>query len=158
MRKSRIGRLSAAAVTGFVTIAGVVTFASPAWATFVGIKCSSVSGSSATGGTVTLSGCNGNTGGASQAEPVSTLLTGGTITWLNGKTTTFGTPTISSTETDSDVGGTCPAGTSEVQVTGNVTADTTGSAPVPGKYKMEICANSTTMAFKNEPGSKAKIG
>jgi hypothetical protein len=158
MRNSRIGRMSAVAVAGLVSIAGVVTFALPAQAAFVGIKCKTLTGTTTT--TVTLSSCSGNTGGSSIPLSVASLGTGGTITWTNGKTTTLGTPTISA-ETDASkdaLKGSCPAGTTETEAKGAVTADTTGSAPVPGKYSLEVCVNGTTNAITNEKGSVVKIG
>jgi hypothetical protein len=154
MLHSRVRRLAAVAGVVSASFAGVFVIAGPASATFVGIKCAHLTGNVSS--TFTLSGCNGNTGGASQ--PVANLATGGPITWVNGKSTTFGKPTISSTEHDADPKGKCPAGTAESEVSGAVTADTTGSAPVPGKYKLEVCLNSTTGAVTNEPGSKIKIG
>jgi hypothetical protein len=161
MRNSRIGRMSTVAVAGLVSIGGVVTFALPAQAAFVGIKCKTLTGSDATGGTVTLSNCSGNTGGSSTPLSISALAAGGTITWTNGKTTTLGTPTLSGeTDTAKDaLKGSCPAGTTETEAKGAVTADTTGSAPVPGKYSLEVCvANSPGTSITNEKGSAVKIG
>jgi hypothetical protein len=158
MLNSRIGRMSAVAVAGLVSVAGVVTFALPAQAAFVGIKCKTLTGNTAN--TVTLSNCSGNTGGASTALSIAALGAGGTITWVNGKTTTLGTPTLSG-ETDGSkdaLHGSCPATASEEEAKGAVTADTTGSAPVPGVYKLEVCVNGTTGAITNEKGSAVKIG
>jgi hypothetical protein len=109
--------------------------------------------------TMTLSGCTGNTGGASlPITPALTFLSaGGTITWVNGKTTTV---TMASTgnETDTDpAGGSCPAGSSEIESKGQVTADNTGSAPVGGVAKGEVCEDLSTTNLTLEPLSAFKF-
>jgi hypothetical protein len=124
-------------------------FASPAFASFTGIKCTTLSGNIAS--TVTLSGCNGNTGGSSQPLLATSLASGGTITWSNTQTTTV-TLTVSS-----PTGGTCPAHTTLEEAKGKSTADTTGSAPVGGKVKVFVCLTSAG-ALSLEPGHVAKIG
>ncbi len=146
-------RLARCAVAGALTLGPIVavvgTGASPAFA-FAGIKCHVLTGNIST--TVTLSSCNGNTGGGTIAEPTSTLISGGTITWLNSDTTTFGTPTLTAIAQSSSTY-TClkNSSTSEESATGPVTADTTGSAPVPGTYKLSVCINSKSGAITLAP-------
>jgi hypothetical protein len=117
------------------------------------IKCGKLTGTIST--TVTLSKCSGNTGGASKAMPAASLASGGTINWVNGKSTTV-TLKVSTTEHDTTETLTCPAGTTEYEAKGKVTADTTGSAPVGGVAKAEVCADSTGN-LSLEPGSKALL-
>src|SRR3974390_1151007 len=84
------------------------------------ITCKSFSG--ALSGTITIGGCNGNTGGRSTALGVSTLASGGMITWSNGKSTTIGQPALKSlTSSKCKASGDIAEG-----VTAAVTADTTG--------------------------------
>jgi hypothetical protein len=101
-----------------------------------------------------LSGCTSNTRvqGTFQLSTTSSE----TLTWTNGTTTKLGRATTSTTEKDTDTKGTCPSGWQEWEVSGAVKSDTAGSAPVPGTYKMELCA--VGAAAQNEPGSKVKIG
>src|ERR1700722_12187540 len=98
---SRISRIGLAVAATSMSMVGVIgATASPAWASFTGIKCSGLSGNISS--TVTLSGCNGNTGGGSMPLPAASLASGGTITWLNSDTTT-----VTLTVTSGGVG--CPA-------------------------------------------------
>jgi len=157
MLKSRYRRF-AVAVLASASLAGVFAItAGPASATFVGIKCTGLTGT--VSGTIKATGCNGNTGGSSVPQSTSSLISGGVVHWVNGKTTTIGAATTSSTETDSDAPpkAPCPAGTSQTSAKGSVTADTTGSAPVPGTYKVEVCVDGSGN-ITIEPGSKLKIG
>jgi hypothetical protein len=128
--------------------------AAPAGAAVGTIKCTKLTGTIASG--ITLSGCNGNTGGASQLIPATNLVGGGTITWVNGQTTTV-TLNATAGESDSDLRGTCSATTTEYEATGTVTADTTGSAIVGGKAKAEACLNTTTGKLTLEPGTALKL-
>lgn len=145
MFHSRLVRLLAiAAVAGSASVA---TFAGPASAVLPSIKCAALTGNITT--TVKLSKCTGNTGKASKPIPATQLTTGGKITWVNGKTTTV-------TLSVKQQGTACPAGSTEYQATGKVTADTTGSAAVGGKAKANACvdaAGKVTLA----PGTKAII-
>jgi hypothetical protein len=112
------------------------------------IKCSGLTGNISS--TVTLSGCNGNSGGGSQPLNATSLATGGTITWLNGKTTTIGVPALST-------GTACPTGTPTDEIAkAKVTADTTGSVTVGSTAKIEVCIASSG-AITLPPGKKAKI-
>ena len=79
--------LTAAAILGAATL-GAISFAGPTSAAIGTIKCTKLVGNLNT--TVTLSGCNGNTGGASMAIPATNLATGGAIPWVNGQSTTWG--------------------------------------------------------------------
>ena len=132
MMHPRIGRLSIAALAATaLPIGGAVALAaSPAGTSTLKVKCTTFSGSAT--GTVTLSGCSGNTGGADAPAPASTLETGGTIHWVNGKKTKVGPPTLGT-------GLLCPAGDTDNTFKGPVLSDTTGSMTVPGKYKGEVC-------------------
>jgi hypothetical protein len=140
--------------------------ATPAWA-FVGIKCTSLGFVSAPplggpypldGAVAALGGCDGNTGG----KGVFTFSTTGPqiITWANGQTTELSRDHVSATENDPDTRGTCSYPGSEGRFTGVVKADTTGSAPVPGKYHYELCGEAGFPGLPPvlEPGSKVKIG
>jgi hypothetical protein len=151
MLRNRIVRFATAGVFVATPFALALGFSGPASATqpaVLKIKCTGLSGNISS--TVTLSGCSGNTGGGSQPIVATALATGGTITWLNGKTTTIAAPTLST-------GTNCPSGTpTDEKAKAKVTADTTGSATVGSKAKIEVCI-STTGAITLPPGKKAKI-
>jgi hypothetical protein len=134
------------------------SFAGPATASGLKIKCTQVAGSEVMG--FSLSGCTGNTGGGSAHLAVNLFATASplSITWLNGTTTTV-TWTSSSTEADPSETLICPSGQIEFEFKGTVTADSTGSAPVGGVAKGEVCLNSKLLTgpFANEPGSAFKF-
>jgi len=159
MLRSRTMRtLSAVAVAGAATL-GSLSFGGPAGAVILKIKCTQLTGNFSGMTTMTLSGCTGNTGGASM--PITPALTflesGGTVTWVNGKKTTV-TMAGTGNETDTDAaGGSCPAGSSEIESKGTVTADNTGSAPVGGVAKGEVCEDLSTANLTLEPLSAFKF-
>ena len=146
MLRTRIARFAVAGALTVVPIAAAVGVAAgPASAsngTFVGIKCHKLTGTIST--TITLSVCNGNTGGASTALPATSLATGGTITWANSLTTTVGAPTIT---TITGTAKTCTAAQTEDKAVGSgangVQADTTGSAPVGSTWSAFVCVTSS---------------
>ena len=106
------------------------------------ITCKSFQGTET--GTVTLSSCNGNTGGSSQPLSATALATGGTLKWTNGKTTTVGSPNIV-TVTNKKCSA---AGESADTVTIPVTADTTGLTSL-GSLTTEVCiANGNISGLK----------
>jgi hypothetical protein len=153
MFTSRFSRLVAVgALVGSAALA-TVSFVGSASATVTGIKCGKLTGTIT--GNVTLSKYSGNTGGASQPMPATSLASGGTIKWVNGKTTTI---TLSASNNETDPGETqqCAAGSSEYEAKGKVTADTTGSAVVGGKVKAEACLDAAGN-ISLEPGTKASI-
>jgi hypothetical protein len=159
MRVSRLTRLLVLA-TASASLA-TVALSGPAGAAALKIKCSGLTGTAA--GTIKLTGCNGNTGGGSKTFPASSFASGGTIPWLNGKTTTV---TLSATSGEGSTpgvdkspdtaSGSCPATSTEFEAKGTVTGDTTGSATVGGPATGEACldgAGNITI----EPGSKLKL-
>jgi hypothetical protein len=154
VRHLRLGRVLTGSVLVVSASAGAFALsAGPASAVPPKIVCKALSG--AINGNITLSQCSGNTGGSSMPFLATSLATGGTIPWTNGKTTTI-TLTSSGNETDADAA--CPAAEpTEFEAKGSVTADTTGSAPVGGVAKGEACVNSSTNAIVIEPGSKLKL-
>jgi hypothetical protein len=153
--------LALALVAGTALIAPMV----PATAAsgFVGIKCTSLTtfhlpplpgwSPAADFPGLILSRCDGNTGGAGSFTFSQT--SSQIITWSNGKTTELSPAKVSTTEYDPDPRGTCNRRQTEFKATGVVEADTTGSAPVLGKYTYEVCSYGD---FVNEPGSGVKIG
>jgi hypothetical protein len=75
-------------------------------------------------------------------------LGGGTITWVNGKTTSFVAKPLRR-------GGTaCPAGSDELRWRGTVTADTTGSTAVPHPLRATLCHDSHNGNVTLAPGEK----
>ncbi|HXW34407.1 MAG TPA: hypothetical protein VEJ87_07490 [Acidimicrobiales bacterium] len=97
------------------------------------ITCKTVGGNPT--GTVVISSCNGNTGGGASVSGLA-LATGGVVTWNNGKTTTIGTPTLSSPKNKK-----CSAAGDAVDAfTAPVTADTTGLTSL-GTASGEVCVN-----------------
>lgn len=151
MIRSRVNRVLL--IGGLAGAAALVAPIGSASATLPSIKCGKLTGTIST--TVTLSKCSGNTGGASKPMPAASLASGGTISWVNGKSTTV-TLKVSTTEHDTTETLGCPTGTTEYEAKGKVTADTTGSAPVGGVAKAEVCATSTG-SLSLEPGSKALL-
>jgi hypothetical protein len=107
------------------------------------ITCTAITGTAT--GTVTLSGCTGgNTGGASNPVPTSTLATGGTIPWVSGSSTTFGAPTLTATSAKK-----CPGyvkggsnNPSAEKFKGAVTGDSGDGLKIPGKYQGAVCIDS----------------
>jgi hypothetical protein len=134
---------------------GAFAFSNPAGAgTTLKIKCTSLTGTIA-GSSWSLSGCSGNTGGTGTFPPTNFNIT---ITWANGKSTSFQYSAISGVDSDPDPHGTCPALRNEIEVKGTVTSDSTGSAPVGGLAYFELCEKmnpGTKVLF--EPGSAAKF-
>lgn len=158
MLRSRIVGLVTAVTAATAVPIVAIGLATPASAAFIGIKCTAVKAASHTDGLYHLSGCNGNTGGGGSfaLEEGSSQI----ISWTNGRTTRIGGATIRLTEADKDAKGSCPSGTTEFAVSGAVKADTTGSAPVPGRYSFEACEKASPTGYlnTNEPGSIVKFG
>jgi hypothetical protein len=116
-------------------IAGTAAvLASPASAS-APVSCSKISGNIAT--TATLKGCGGGLGKGT--APASAFASGsGTITWKGkGK----GTTDISVTPTVVGQGG-CKNGSTEVDVAGSVTADTSGKVTVGDPVSARVCFDS----------------
>ena len=163
MLRSRLVGLALALAAGTALVAPTVP-ATPAWA-FAGIKCTllkpfsfhiHIPMSPPAGpvlGALALGGCDGNTGG--QGAFLFSTTQHEIIYWVNGRTTELGSAQVSTNENDPDTSGTC--GWPEYEVSGVVKADTTGSAPVLGKYTYEVCDLYPTYVV-NEPGSSVKIG
>lgn len=85
-------------------------------------------------GTITLSKCNGNTGGSSQALSSGALASGGTLVWTNSKQTVIGTPVLSGITSKK-----CKAtGDSALSVSIPVTSDTTGLTSL-GTLTTQVC-------------------
>ena len=152
MLRSRIVRFASAGLALATPLAIVVSLSGPASASqpklVLKIKCTGLTGNEM--GNVTLSGCNGNTGGSSTPFTANLLGTGGTITWSNGKTTTIGMTT-------SKTGTACPAGTdTDVILKSTVTAVTTRSVTIGSKSKIEVCTDGSGN-ITLPPGKKAKI-
>jgi hypothetical protein len=145
----RLWLLSAAAVM----LAATSFSGSASAVTTLKIKCTTLTGTVGMGGNLNFSGCSGNTGGSGSAAA---LLPQVGINWANGKST-VANMTNNGSETDLDPHGTCPTGTTEEEVKGTVTSDSTGSAPVGGLAFFELCVSTTTNNTFNEPGSAAKF-
>jgi len=145
MFQSRLGRIVAG---GALAGASVFAFAAPTSAAAPGIACKSMTGTIT--GTVTLKKCTGNTGKASKPLPSASLVSGGTITWKNNKTTTV---TLKVTQ---GPGTKCATGSTEYDAKGKTTADTTGSAKVGGKVAAKVCA-SAGGSISLVPGTQATI-
>jgi WD40 repeat protein len=123
--------------------------------TFVGIKCTAVSGSPAG---VILGGCDGDTGGGS--SPVNLNGMGPfTIVWKSGRTTVFtgGPGSLQIVGHDSDpIGpGTCPPG-SEVVARDKVVSGYTNGGPLPGQLVVAVCL-AQNLVLSIEPGTQARI-
>ncbi len=127
-------------VSGAALVSGVQAWA--ATGPHGKVVCTTITGNVSS--TITVSGCSGtaNTGTSTQPIPVASLAAGGTITWVNGKTTTISAATIVAKNAKK-----CPgyvkgapdsSNPSADKVSGTVNADTTG-LKVPGKYKGAVC-------------------
>jgi hypothetical protein len=139
--------------------AGLVT-AGDAWALArpnAKTVCTTVTGTLT--GTTTISGCSGtaDNGGASMPISTTSLATGGTITWVNSKTTTFGAATLSAGNAKKCPGYVkpvkgqpAPKEPTEEKFTGAVTADTTGMKVV-GKYKGDVCIDQSGNITARKP-------
>jgi hypothetical protein len=116
MRRLMIG-IAALAIPVVATTAGTLAIAGPAGAA-APVSCTKVTGTIT--GTVTLKGCGGGLGKGT--TPAASLTSGGTITWKGkGKgTTTIGNVSVTTPATSA-----CKAGSTEYDLTGTVTADTT---------------------------------
>jgi hypothetical protein len=149
--QNRFARIAVAGALTVVPIgAALGVAASPAWAVTKTISCGKLTGTATT--TVTLSACKvipstvvNNTGGASIAEPVSTLSAGGPVTWVKAHTpaytTTVGKPTLT---TITGTAFTCATGDSEIHATGAVTKDTTKDvSPLPGHFSIWVCSDAS---------------
>ena len=146
MFKSRLVRIVA---SGALAGATVLAFTGPASATVTGIKCKALTGNIAN--SVVIKRCVvGNTGGRSKAMPAANLASGGTIKWVNGKTTT-----VKLTVTQGSAAN-CAVGDTEYDAVGKVTADTTGSVKIGGKVSAHVCV-SPTGALSLVPGTAAKL-
>jgi hypothetical protein len=142
MLRSRTGRallvpaLLVPITAATLVFAGVASASSSTKAsTSYPVKCKKLTGTVGTTGTITS--CNGNTGGSGSfpAVPASSA----TVTWANGDTTTasFNYAEVSSSKQ------TCPSKDSEYEITGTVSADTTGSIPVGSGLKGYVCLSSS---------------
>jgi hypothetical protein len=132
----------------------------PAWALarpHAKTVCTTITGTAT--GNVTVSGCSGtaNNGGASQPLPAASLVTGGTVHWVNGQTTSFSAPTLTAGNAKKCPGYVkpvkgqpAPKEPAEEKFTGTVTADTTGMK-VPGKYKGDVCVDQSGNITARKP-------
>jgi hypothetical protein len=135
-----------------------VALAGPAAAAAgVTTSCSKLTGS-LTAPKVTLSKCNdtANTGGRGTIPTSSIEAGAGTITWNGTGKTKVDDITIAATSTNA-----CPKGSTEEEVTGNVTGGT-GAAVTSIKkgYSLQafVCANSSTASISLAPGTKVNFG
>lgn len=104
------------------------------------ITCKKVTGNASS--TITLSKCNGNTGGASLPISATFLASGGNITWINGKNTVIGVPALKILANNLK----CKAPNTNEGFTAPVLADTTG---IPlGTAKGAVCITGPTGAIK----------
>jgi hypothetical protein len=141
---------------GTTTLAAVSS-APSATAAGLRIKCT---GAAATGLVISVTGCSGDTGGSgviqglSPGPPPPTF--SGPIMWANFLSTTV-TLQLTGVETDPAETLSCAAGFErEIEAKGTVTADSTGSAPVGGVAKFELCVQ-PAFDVRLEPGTAAKF-
>src|SRR5665213_2936488 len=108
--------------------------------------CTTVAGTAS--GTITISGCTdssgANTGGGTHPVATTSLATGGTVSWLSGKASTFSAATLVSTSAKKCPGYVKNASSNPTadKFSGTVTADTAGFK-IPGKYSGEVCISSS---------------
>ena len=99
-------------------------------------------------GVVTVAKCGVAQKGAHSA--VGGLLAGGTLTWAKSKATT--TDTVTSTSPGQ---GACTSGHTEYDVTGSVTADSSGYVTVGDAVVYRVCVNDTSGVVKLVKGTTA---
>ena len=135
IKKQIIGGFIAASAV-LVPVAGFTALAAaPAGAAPHGISCSKLSGTANTttgAEKIKVSTCTGNTGGSGKQKGTITS-TSGTVKWANGKST-------SGTESATAGSGCSGSGTLTELISGNVTADNTGSTSVGAALSATICA------------------
>jgi hypothetical protein len=117
-----------------------------AWAAAKGpngkVTCTTITGNDT--GTITVSGCtdSGSAVTGTGSEPIegADLATGGTITWLSGKTTTINAPSLTSTNAKKCPGYVKGASSEPAadKVSGTVKSDTSG-LKLPGSFKGAVC-------------------
>ncbi|MGZ4756115.1 MAG: hypothetical protein ACXWA9_14490 [Acidimicrobiia bacterium] len=145
-RRRMLGAALAVTIAGTALVSG-----GQAWAAGPKgkITCTTVTGTAT--GTVTISGCSGtgNTGGASNPLPTASLAVGGTVTWVSGKTSTFGVAALVATKATKCPGyvkppktGPAPTEPTAFKFSGAVTADNSGMK-VPGKFKGAVCVSTS---------------
>ncbi len=153
MTRCSMVRMVASAVLAVSTagLAAALTFAAPAAAKTSGVTCKHISGS---GTLASLTNCSGasHTGGSGTLP----LSNPSTIAWANGKTTTVSPFSQTLASPDESEKYSCPAGTTEYNLSGTVSADTTGVIPVGSTLSAEICFNSANMVA-NEKLTKFRI-
>jgi hypothetical protein len=132
-----------------MTVAGIA-FAGPASAGPYPLTCTKLV-ASPTALTGTVSGCtvavSGGSGKLSHFLP-----SGGQIAWKNGTSTTYKSTASGESDTDHTP---CPAGSSEVEVRGSVTASTNSHLPKGDPVTFEVCVTRTKIV--NEKGSTFNI-
>ncbi len=154
MLKNRIALVAVAGSAALVPVAGIAALtAAPAGAAKAptGITCTKLAGKVNTTtdvAKITLSGCNGKTGGTGKSTS-SASATSNTTTWANGKKTTV-------TESYASGSG-CAAGDVTEDITGSVTADNTKSTTVGAAITATVCFNGTTDKLSLLPGTKYVI-
>jgi hypothetical protein len=161
---SALGRLLAVAALVASGVMGAVAFGGPADALTLKIVCKSIS-RPAGFPTWGLGSCNGTTGGQGAFDFSPFAPPGGTITifWRKNTRSTkvkfatcSGEGCLPGVDKTPDGSSTCPAGSTEFEAKGKVTADNTGSATVGGVAKAEVCVDSSG-GVSLEPGTKFKI-
>jgi hypothetical protein len=116
--------------------------------------CSSINGTAA--GSITISGCvdasGADTGGGSQPVTAAQLATGGTVTFLSGKTATFSAATLTVTSAKKCPGYVKNASSNPTaeKFSGTVGASTAGFK-IPGKYSGEVCISSAGVITAPKP-------
>jgi hypothetical protein len=153
-RKTRMRRVLMLAATLAIPVSGVAlaVTGTQAWAAAKGpngkVACTTITGNDTS--TITVSGCtdsgSADTGTGTEPIEAADLATGGTITWLSGKTTTINAPNLVSTSAKK-----CPgyvkstkkdpysgSEPSADKVSGTVASDTSG-LKLPGSFKGAVC-------------------
>jgi hypothetical protein len=136
----------AAALTIPVAGVAVALTGTQAWAAAKGpngkVTCTTITGTDT--GTITVSGCTDSgsavTGTGTQPIAAADLATGGTITWLSGKTTTINAPSLVGTNAKKCPGyvkGASSEPTAD-KVSGTVKSDTSG-LKLPGSFQGAVC-------------------
>jgi hypothetical protein len=141
-------RILVAAASALAVSAGSLAIASPAGAVDYTI-CNSLSGVNISGQTEMVSGCTGPTGGSGViAGPLTSPMT---VNWANG-----GTTSITFTAKTRQKSKKCPAGSTQVGLSGQATGSTGPAEHIRGMFYMATCVDPNEN-LSLVPGKEMKV-
>jgi hypothetical protein len=141
-------RILVAAALALAVSAGSLVTASPAGAVSYAV-CNSLSGVNISGQTETVSGCTGPTGGSGVITgPLTSPMT---VNWANG-----GATNITFTARTRQKSKMCPAGSTQVGLSGHATASTGPAEDIRGMFYLATCVDPNEN-LSLVPGKEMKV-